>query len=62
MPVSGIVDRVLSTSFSAALPEDQQEVVRQKVLDIIHAHPELAGANEIEFPYISKLYLLRSLG
>jgi hypothetical protein len=33
--------------------------VRDKVLGIIAAHPELAGAGEIDFPYVAKLYLLR---
>jgi SAM-dependent methyltransferase len=59
MPPSGIVDRVLSTSFIAALPQAEQDVVRHRALDIIAAHPELAAASEIEFPYVSKLYLLR---
>ncbi len=58
MPVGGIVDRVLSTSFIAALPEGEQEAVREKVLAIIAAHPELAAASEIGFPYICRLYLL----
>ena len=60
MPIGGIVDRVLSTSFIAALPQGQQEAIRQRVLDIIAANPELSGAREIEFPYIAKSYLLRS--
>jgi SAM-dependent methyltransferase len=59
MPPSGIVDRVLSTSFIAALPDAEQEIVRQRVLAAIAAHPELAGASEIGFPYICELYLLR---
>jgi SAM-dependent methyltransferase len=59
MPPSGIVDRVLSTSFIAALPEGEQEAVREKVLAIIAAHSELAAASEIGFPYICRLYLLR---
>lgn len=59
----GIVDRVLSTSYIAALPPAQQEVVVQKVRAIISADPELAkaaaSAAEIGFPYVCKLYLLR---
>lgn len=62
MPVRGIVDRVLSSSFIAALPQSEQDAVRQRVLDIVVAHPQLAGAGEIEFPYVSKLYLLRCSG
>jgi SAM-dependent methyltransferase len=59
MPVGSIVDRVLSTSFIAALPESEQEAVREKVLAVIASNPGLAGASEIGFPYICRLYLLR---
>jgi SAM-dependent methyltransferase len=59
MPVSGVLDRVFSTSFIAALPQHRQEAVRQHVLDIIAASPELAGAREVNFPYTAMLYLLR---
>jgi SAM-dependent methyltransferase len=59
MPPGSIVDRVLSTSFIAALPDSEQDVVRQRVRDIIAAHPDLSGASEIGFPYICRLYLLR---
>jgi SAM-dependent methyltransferase len=59
MPPGGIVDRVLSSSFIAALPQAEQDAVRQEVLGVIAAYPELAGADEIGFPYVSRLYLLR---
>jgi hypothetical protein len=49
---------VLSTSYIAALAPAEQEDVVQKARGIIAAHPELAGAAEIGFPYVSKLYLL----
>jgi SAM-dependent methyltransferase len=62
MPPSGIVDRVLSTSFIAALPDSELKIVRQRVLDAVAAYPDLAGASEIGFPYICKLYLLRCQG
>jgi SAM-dependent methyltransferase len=61
MPPQGIVDRVLSSSFIAALAQSEQDAVHRSVLDIVAAHPELAGAGEIGFPYVSKLYLLRCL-
>lgn len=59
MPPAGIIDRVLSTSYIAALAPAEQEDVVQKARAIISAHSELAGAAEIGFPYVSKLYLLR---
>ncbi len=62
MPPRGIVDRVLSSSFIAALPPSEQDTVRQEVLEVIAACPDLADADEIGFPYVCRLYLLRCLG
>jgi len=59
MPVGGIVDRVLSTSFIAALARDEREAIGKEVLAIIGAHPELKQARDVQFPYIAELYLLR---
>jgi hypothetical protein len=53
---------VLSSSFIAALTPAEQEAARRRVLDIIAAHAKLAGAGEIDFPYVSKLYLFRCVG
>lgn len=57
MPISGIVDRALSTSFIAALPEDEQKIVRTKVQGIIEREPALSGQDVIAFPYVTELYL-----
>lgn len=57
MPISGIVDRALSTSFIAAPPEGEQKIVRAKVEDIIGSEPSLAGQDVIAFPYVTELYL-----
>ena len=57
MPLSGIVDRALSTSFIAALPERDQEIVRAKVEGVIESEPSLVGQGVIAFPYVTELYL-----
>jgi len=57
MPLSGIIDRALSTSFIAALPADEQKIVRAKVEDIIEREPSLAGQGVITFPYVTEFYL-----
>lgn len=57
MPLSGILDRALSTSFIAALPEAEQKIVRARVEDIIESEPSLAGQDVIAFPYVTELYL-----
>lgn len=46
-----IVDRVLSVSFIAALPESALREVAQRVRDLIAATPALAGRSEVTFPY-----------
>jgi len=57
MPVSGIVDRALSTSFIAALPDDEQKTVRSRIEGIIEREPALAAQEVIAFPYVTELYL-----
>ena len=57
MPVSGIVDRALSTSFIAALPDDEQKTVRSRIEGIIEREPALAAQEVIAFPYMTELYL-----
>jgi len=48
----GAVDRVLSTSFVAALPEQDQAVVRERVLHLLDTDPEIGSdADEFVLPY-----------
>jgi len=62
MPATGIVDRALSTSFIAVLPEDEQNIVRAKVKSIIESDPLLVDHDVIEFPYVTELYLFQKQG
>jgi SAM-dependent methyltransferase len=50
-PEKVIIDRVLSVSFMAALPPEEQENVRSQLREIIAATPELAGKAQVTFPY-----------
>jgi SAM-dependent methyltransferase len=59
MPASGIIDRALSTSFIAALPQAEQEDVRASVLRIIQSDPSLVAQSLIQFPYVTEFYLFR---
>ena len=61
-PAGAIVDRALSTSFIAALPNADQEVVRGKIAHIVASDPSLAGRNEIAFPYVTELHLFAKQG
>jgi SAM-dependent methyltransferase len=56
MPGRMIVDRALSTSFIAALPPAEQEVVRERIMRIIATEPSLAR-DPVAFPYLTELYL-----
>jgi SAM-dependent methyltransferase len=50
-PERVIVERVLSVSFIAALPASEQERVATQVREVIATSPDLAGQNEVTFPY-----------
>jgi SAM-dependent methyltransferase len=50
-PEKVIIDRVLSVSFMAALPPEEQENVRSQLREIIATYPELAGKAQVTFPY-----------
>jgi len=50
-PEQVIVDRVLSTSFIAALERPQQHIVAARLRDLIARTPELGGRDEVTVPY-----------
>jgi SAM-dependent methyltransferase len=57
-----IIDRTVSTSFIAALPREEQEAVERRLHALIEATPELAGRNEIAFPYDTAMFAFRKAG
>jgi SAM-dependent methyltransferase len=60
-PERVIVDRVLSTSFIAALPEAERARFTDRVRALIAATPTLAGRAEVAFPYQTHAYSCRRL-
>jgi SAM-dependent methyltransferase len=54
----GVVDRVRSVSYVAALPEDGRRRVDERVLELLHDHG-LNGGGPIPFPYVTEAYVLR---
>lgn len=58
-PESVVVDRVLSVSFIAALPEPERARVRSALERLIAETPALAGQSEVTFPYATHAYALR---
>lgn len=54
-----IVQRTLSTSFIAALPDAQRAQVEREVRALIAATPAIAGGGDIVFPYRTQMLAFR---
>lgn len=48
--------RLLSTSFIAAMPEEQQQALKLKFEEIVHQYTGKSAQDEIDFPYITHAY------
>ena len=55
-PEQVIIDRVLSTSFIAALPADEQARVRARLEELVASHPALRGKTEVRVPYVTRAF------
>jgi ubiquinone/menaquinone biosynthesis C-methylase UbiE len=55
-PQQVIVDRFLSVSFIAALPDTERSEVAQQLAALIASHPEIRGRETIAFPYRTNAY------
>ncbi|HTV32157.1 MAG TPA: class I SAM-dependent methyltransferase [Methylocella sp.] len=62
VPQEVIVERILSVSFIAALPADEQAKVAAQIWDVINTTEELAGKSEVAFPYETVAYSAVKLG
>lgn len=58
-PERVIVQRTLSTSFIAALPEARRNEVERRTRALIDGTPELSGRAEIAFPYDTVMFAFR---
>ncbi|MDH0749848.1 methyltransferase domain-containing protein [Pseudomonas sp. GD03842] len=56
-----IMNRFLSVSFIAALPEAEKAEVTAQLRELIQTHPALRGREVVEFPYQTQAYLCRRL-
>lgn len=59
MDAAGLRDRVASISFIAVLTEDARAAVLDEVTALARDHPDLAGRETFDFPYITEVNLLR---
>ncbi|HEY2048178.1 MAG TPA: class I SAM-dependent methyltransferase, partial [Caulobacteraceae bacterium] len=55
-PEDVIIARVKSISFIAALPADKLARVEAEIRAIIESDPDLRGAREVTFPYVTRAY------
>lgn len=60
-PQEVIMDRFLSVSFIAALPEASKAVVAAQLQALIDTHPSLKGRDTVEFPYQTQAYVCHRL-
>ncbi|MFE1601299.1 class I SAM-dependent methyltransferase [Methylobacterium sp. ID0610] len=58
-PEAVILDRALSVSFIAALPAAEREAVAAEIRALIAATPDLAGTQEVAFPYETAAFACR---
>jgi SAM-dependent methyltransferase len=56
---AGVLDRVRSVSYVAAMPEDGQQRVDERLIDLLHEHGLDSIGRPIEFPYVTEAYVLR---
>jgi SAM-dependent methyltransferase len=56
---AGVLDRVRSVSYVAAMPEDGQRRVDERVIDLLREHRLNSSGRPIEFPYVTEAYVLR---
>ena len=55
------MDRFLSVSFIAALPEASKAVVAAQLQALIDTHPSLKGRDTVAFPYQTQAYVCHRL-
>jgi hypothetical protein len=59
LPPEGVVARVASVSFVAALPAPELEAVLAQVRDLLATDPATRGRGEIELPYTTDVFWAR---
>ena len=56
-----IVQRIMSVSFTAALPNDEKNAVRTRVWAVIKETPELAQKEMVSFSYQTLVYCCKKM-
>lgn len=61
MDIERLVDRVNSTSFIAALPEEARSKVDDEVRALATEHADLQGRRTFGFPYVTEMYVYEAV-
>jgi SAM-dependent methyltransferase len=56
-----VVDRVASTSFIAALPDDERARVLDRARTLVRSHPDTTGRDRFIFPHETRVYTCRTI-
>jgi SAM-dependent methyltransferase len=56
LDVEGLVERFASVSFIASLPSEERGGVLGRIRSLAETHPDLAGQEEFDLPYVTELY------
>jgi len=62
LPPEGVVARVASVSFVAALPEGEREAVLMEVRNLLATDRQTRGRDELELPYRTDVYWAKARG
>jgi SAM-dependent methyltransferase len=57
LPAAGVVERIASVSFVAAMPEPEREGVLAEVRALLAAHPATAAGGELPLAYLTDVFL-----
>jgi SAM-dependent methyltransferase len=56
LDADGLVTRYASASYIAVLPEEERAEVLERIRRLAETHPDLAGRERFDLPYITELY------
>jgi SAM-dependent methyltransferase len=62
LPPDGVVDRVASVSFVAAMPEAERGKVLDEVRALLASHPDAAGKDEVILAYRTDVFVWERVG
>jgi SAM-dependent methyltransferase len=57
LPPEGVVDRIASVSFVAAMPEGERTAVLAEVRALLASHPDTAGRDEVRLAYRADVHV-----